>query len=272
MPRKGAIIVPILIVLLIISSAFSAVSFYLYQKEHTYSGELKSQVTDLEGRLRSTEDKFSQAKKEASELTLKLQESDAKITELTDDLDHEKSRFNQASGQLAQLKSDLDKQKSMRLDLENKLKSAQDEGKQVKEQIKLIQQQKIELEEKIKSMETGSEGVELGKVIVNTDSSTPGAAKEVIIKTGKADVKITPPAAPLEGKIMIVNKEFNFAVINLGARDNIKTGDEFSVYHEGGYLGDLKAEKVHETMTAAGFPAELKDLIKENDKIIKKAK
>jgi cell shape-determining protein MreC len=81
-----------------------------------------------------------------------------------------------------------------------------------------------------------------------------------------------PLANPLEGKVTVVNKEYNFAVINLGQKDGVNVGDQFSVTREGKVIGDIKVEKVHESMSAAGFAAELKDAIQENDLVVQKAK
>jgi predicted RNase H-like nuclease (RuvC/YqgF family) len=280
MSRKGTIILPVLIVLIIISLSFAVVSFYLYQKEHAQNIQLQDQVTELNQRQRVTEGKLEDTKKAASELTLKLQEANSKVDSLTEELTQQKSTLTETSHKLDQVNSDLQQQKSLREDLEGRLKTAQDEGKQIKEKIKIIQQQKAELEDKIKNMEVGSEGVELGRVIVNgeaavADDTAKGKAKDkvsaVAVKSQKVGKKPAVPAG-LEGKVMIVNKEFNFAVINLGSRDNINVGDAFAIYHDGKYLGDLKVEKVHDSMSAAGFAPELKDFIKENDKITQKAK
>lgn len=287
MYRKGTIILPILIVLIVISSAFAAVSFYLYQKEHAQNIQLQDQITELNNRQRITEDKLGESKKQASELELKLQEADVKADSLAKEILQRKSELEETSNKLDQFKADLEQQKSLRQDLENRLQAAQEEGKQAKEQIKIIQKQKAELEDKIKNMESGSAGVELGKVVVagepvvidNTAKGKAKAANDQIkaaaLKAEKTDKKAQVLAvAPgiLEGKVMIVNKEFNFAVINLGSKDKVELGQEFRVTRDGKYIGDLKVEKVHESMSAAGFIPELKDLIKENDKVTQKAK
>lgn len=284
MHRQGKIILPVLIVLIVIALAIAGVLFNLYQKEHAQNIQLQEQLTTLGERQRATESKLEDTKKSASELALKLQEAKSKVNSLTDELTQEKSALSEASSKLEQLNLDLQQQKSLRQDLEDRLKTAADEGKQIKDQIKVIQQQKSELEDKVKKLEVVSEGVELGKVVVNgevavIDNTVKGKAKAAKDKANLASAKqadnagkkITVPAGP-EGKIMIVNKEFNFAVINLGSRDNVSLGDEFSISREGKYIGDLKIEKVHEAMSAAGFIPELKDLIKENDKITPKAK
>lgn len=285
MYRKGKIILPVLIVLIVISSAFAAVSFYLYQKEHAQNIQLQEQISELNNRQRITEDKLGDSKKLASELELKLQESGAKVDSLIKEMIRKKAELTETSNKLEQFKADLEQQKSLRQDIESRLKTAQDEGRQIKEQIKIIQKQKSELEDKIKNMEGSSSGVELGKVVVTgepvvIDNTAKGKVKAVnekinaaALKAEKTDKKTQAVSAGiLEGKVMIVNKEFNFAVINLGSKDKVEVGQEFRVSRDGKYIGDLKVEKVHESMSAAGFSAELKDLIKENDKITQKAK
>jgi hypothetical protein len=174
----------------------------------------------------------------------------------------------------------------LREDLEKQLNQVQDDGRQIKEQMKIMQQQKFVLEEKIKNLESGSGGVELGKVIVNSDLLP--AANDVVpdqfkitnkknkvpeAKVSKA-VKKEPPVLikGLEGRVKVVNNEFNFVVINLGSKDKINVGDEFLVSHAGKPIGDLKIEKVHEAMSAAGFAPELKNLIKEEDLVVQKIK
>lgn len=285
MYRKGTIVLPILIALIIILLSLIGVSFYLYQKEHTQNIQFQDQIVELSQRQRITEGKLEETKKLASELTLRLQEANSKVDSLTKELAQGKSEFTEVSNKLEQSNADLQQQKSLREDLEGRLKTATDEGKKIKEQIKIIQQQKGELENKIKNMEDGSGGVELGKVTVGgepviIDNTAKGKAKiadakaKAIALNQVKDNKTAQTAVPgiLEGKVMIVNKEFNFVVINLGSKDNINVGDEFSISHEGKYIGDLKVEKVHESMSAAGFIPELKDLIKENDKVAKKLK
>lgn len=276
MNRKGTVLFPILVVLIIISLALAAGAFYLYQKEHAQNIQLQGQVTDLENQKRLTEGKLEESKKTAADLQLKLQEAKTKMDSLTDELAQEKSARTETSNQLEQYKSDLQQQKSLRRDLEEKLKGAQEEGKKIKEQLKIIQQQKTALEEKIKNAEVGSEGVELGEVVVNNEPvvtiENPAKSKSGPAVKEKAGKKTAAQEKILEGKIMVVNREFNFVVINLGSKDNVKVGDEFSVSRDGKSIGDVKVEKVHETMSAAGFIPQLKDLIKENDKITQKAK
>jgi len=268
MDRKDGILIPVLIILIIISLALAAGGFYSYQNEHTKSIQLQAQIEGLNTRQRITENKLEETKKKAVEFQLKLQEANAQIDSLTNELAQEKSLRLEASNKLEQFKVDLEQQKVLRQDIENRLNQAQDDGKKIKEQIKVMQQQKAELEAKIKNLESISSGVELGKVVVAPSPALKPEKKSAAPQKKSA----APQEKSLEGKVMVVNKDYNFAVLNLGSKDGVNTGDEFSVYHVGKVIGVLKVEKVHESMAAAGFPEELKNIISENDKVVQKAK
>ncbi len=272
MKRKGAILLPVLIVLIIISLALAAGGFYSYQNEHAKTIQLQAQIDELNTRQRITEGKLEESRKKATEFQLKLQEANVQIDSLTNELAQEKSLRLEASNKLEQLKVDLEQQKVLRQDIENRLNQAQDDGKKIREQIKVMQQQKAELEAKIKNLESISSGVELGKVVVNNETAKEkSSAPAPAVKPGKKSAA-PPQVKSLEGKIMVVNKDYNFAVLNLGSKDGVNTGDEFSVYHVGKVIGVLKVEKVHESMAAAGFAEDLKNIISENDKVVQKAK
>jgi len=145
-----------------------------------------------------------------------------------------------------------------------------------------MQQQKQALEDKIKSLEAGVANIELGKVVVNSEVVQPQAAPAVATKAAEKKNAPEPKAAKqeqrvpaaggIEGKIMIVNKEFNFVVINLGSKDKVNVGDQFFVSRAGKTIGDIKIEKVHEFMSAAGFAPELKEQFKENDTVTQKSR
>ena len=70
----------------------------------------------------------------------------------------------------------------------------------------------------------------------------------------------------------MVNKDYNFVVISMGSKDGIMVGNEFSIYHNGAYAGDVKVEKVHDSMSAAGFVTADKTKISEGDRVVAKAR
>jgi len=278
MNRKGAILKFVLIGIIIISVIAIGGVTYLYQTEVAKNNKLLAQVDEITAREKVTEGKLEVSKKKVSELTLMLQEAKDRIATISDDLDKEKTARQDASKELEQIKADMEQQKSSRQDIENKLTQAQNEGRKLREQLKTIEQQRTDLIAKIRSLESNAGGVELGKVVVNNETVDPSKGPAIAVEKN-VNAPVSEPAKedasqlkPLEGKVTVVNKEYNFAVINLGQKDGVNIGDQFSVYHEGKVVGDIKVEKIHESMSAAGFAAELKDLIKENDSVVQKAK
>ena len=104
--------------------------------------------------------------------------------------------------------------------------------------------------------------VELGTIVVGEDGM-PAADQE----------QWQPVPGALEGQILVVNKEYNFAVVNLGVKNGVNVNNVFAVYSQGQYIGDIKVEKVHESMSAANFVTPgIKDKILEGDKVVFKNK
>jgi len=272
MNRRARVITIILFVLIIIALAVAGGGFYLFQKEKIKTQELEVRVEDLTRKQLAAETDLQKSKKLISDLQAKLEVANVQINSLNTDLEQQKRDGQESLAKMEQLKIDLEEQKELRLDLEKKLNKASEEIRKAMFQIKDLNSQKVTLESKVKDLEEKSQEVELGKIIVSPEvpMTEPKVAETQIVseKTEK-----TPQILGLQGKVLVVNKEYNFAVINLGAKDNVIVGEEFSIYHNNKYVGDVKIEKVHESMAAAGFlSSDIKDKISEGDKVVQKVK
>lgn len=263
----------VLIIMIVVSLALAAVGFSLFQKEHVKNIQLVNQVQELTTKQKIAEAKLNEAQKALAGFEIKLKDSTAQISALNSQLQEEKTAKEEALARMTQMQDDLEQQKIMRSDLEKNLTKAQEDVRSIKVQLRNINAEKARLEEKLKTLEAKSD-VELGKIVVSPESSQAGAQVE---KTGKA---VQAPAAGsavatqgLEGKVLVLNKEYNFVVINLGAKDGLAAGELFSVYRGNTYLGDVKVEKVQDVMSAAGFVADgVKNKVKEGDRVVKKSK
>ena len=277
----------ILIVLIIISLLLAGGAFYLLQKERAKTLDLQGQLDDLNSKQKMTEMRLEESKKMISTLESKLQDAQAQIDTLTSELQQEKNIKLEALGQIEQLKSELEQQKKLRSNLEKNLSDAQAELKNIQARLKDMEGKKAELEKKIEEFqakyegERKTEGVQLGKIVVSpegaqiqegpaTDIQAQEAAPQTVSgleQTGALSL------GTLEGKVLVVNKDYNFAVINLGSKDGVNIGQVFSVLHNDNFIGDIKIEKVHDSMSAAGFlSADIKDNINEGDKVVLKTK
>jgi hypothetical protein len=80
-----------------------------------------------------------------------------------------------------------------------------------------------------------------------------------------------PGTAILEGKVLVVNKEYDFVVVNIGQKDNLVIGDTLEIFRKEKKLGELKVEEVRDSMSVA-IPVEpnLIKQIKEDDRVARK--
>ena len=265
----------ILIVLIIILLIFTGVVFGLFQKERAKNLGLQIQLEDAKAKQRTTEARLDESKKLISDLQIKLQDNQTQIDNLNSEVQKERDSKQQALTQIDQLKSDLENQKEMRSTLEKKITQAQEQVNKAQSQLKELEAKKTELEVRLKESESKgqeakSTGVELGTIIVGPETSpqvTVAQASQVSTQKEK------PSTSNLAGKILVINKDYNFAVIDLGSKDGITVGNVFSVYHKDKYIGDIKAEKVHDSMTAAGFVSgDVKNKFSEGDRVVLKTK
>lgn len=223
---------------------------------------LQEELEDTKIKQRIAETKLEESKKAIATLEVKLQEAKNQVDTITRDLERERNLKQEAQVQIEQLKIDLEKQKDLRSDLENKFTQTQKSLEKMQAQVNNMKSKKSELEKKIKELEKQALDVQLGRIVVGPEGVT--IPTPVTTESKKATVV-------LEGKILVINKDYNFAVIDLGSNDGVKIDDVFSVYHDDTYVGDIKIERVHDYMSAAGFlSVGIKDRVKEGDKVVQK--
>ena len=253
------------------------------QKETVKSAALQEELTNTKEAQKILESKMDEAKKTIQGLETKLKDNLTQIMSLGKDLQQEKSRKEDALNQVDRLKMDLQQQQSLRSDLENKFTRAQEEAKRMQAELSALEGKKAELEVKIKELEEKSQGVELGTIVVAPETTITPVKAEPVKKAepakksekaaAKKQMQEPQTSGGMEGKILVVNKDYNFAVINLGNKDGVNVGNTFAVYHNNKYLGDVKVEKVHDSMAAAGFSSEdMRNKVSEGDKVVSTTK
>ncbi len=268
--------VVLLVVLMLVFLSAAVTGFYLYNKEHIRNIELEERVEELSIKQKITEAKFLEAQKVISTLEEKIKDSVTQINTLTDEINKEKASKEDALSGMEELRQEIEEQKTLKLELESKLSQAQDAVKTMQGKLSALESDKKDLSLKLKDLEEKTAGVELGKIVVSPEpdkaTTAKGKKKAPAAKASK-EAPITPIASGkvLEGKVLVVNKEYNFVVINMGSKDGVSLGQVFTISRGNNILGDVKVEKLHDSMAAAGFITEdTKNKVREGDKVVRK--
>ncbi len=258
-------LVILIVVLLICSLGLGWYGFDLLQKEKAKVESLNEEIIVLTQKNKQAQIEIDDKKSKITALESQLQETNAELLTLRSSLEKEKSDKSQALSKVKELTDQISAKENEKATLEKKLTDSENTLREVDKRVKEMEEQlksaealKKDLEKKVLDLESKSQNVELGKIVVNPDAPKGAEGSK---SSGK-------PVKALEGKILVVNKDYKFAVINLGSKDGVSVGSIFSVTHNNKNVGDVKVEKVHENMSAAGFVTlELKDKLAEGDSV-----
>ncbi|MCX7661389.1 MAG: hypothetical protein N2Z79_01735 [Candidatus Omnitrophica bacterium] len=260
MNKEAKVSTILLVLLLLVSLSLTGYIFNLFQKEQQKSVSLQEQLNEVNTKLRLTEKTVEDYKQKIQNLETQLKTSQEKIKSLTEELEREKVSKKELEDIYRRLSEELSQKEKEKEEVQRNYELTKNELDSLEKKLKKLEEEKSNLENKIKSLEDKTSQVNLGTVVVEQQ------------KTQKAAVSSTSAVSKrLEGKVLVVNKEYDFAVVNLGSKDGIKIGDRLSVYQDNNYLGDIEIERVHDAMSAGKFLSpQLKDKIKEQDKVILK--
>jgi len=257
----------LVVLLLVISLALGGGGYVMLKQEKDRSSRLEEELNATQRKYRDATSELETKNTKIAGLESSLEATSSQISTLNTMLAAEQTAKKDALAKLEELRAEASTQYGIATDLEKKLSKSEgtlrEVDKRLKEmeaQLKSAENEKLELEKKVKTLEEKFSSVELGTIVVSPEK--PVAPKKA---------QSAKQAKILEGKVLVVNKDYRFVVINLGSKDGIAAGMMFSVMHNNKNVGDVKVEKVHDTMSAAGFVTpDLKDKIIEGDSVTRK--
>ena len=264
---KTLTIFVVLIFILLVTS--TCIGFYLYhQEEHSHKKvqsdldalrvnyeKLQSQLKDVQGELALVEDKNKEADQKINNLLdeqdlneglrAALKKENTKLKEQVANIELSKQK----------IKTDLDDSASKLIQFQQLLKASEDKGN--------------ELEARLSTLAETNKNMEAKIDVLNLGQSTTLPAKSGSGKVELGKIVVTPKDGT--GNILSVDSDAEFVVFNLGLKQGIKPDSMLSVYHENQYLGDIKATRVQDEMSAADIIPPLSSRgIHKNDIVILK--
>jgi chromosome segregation ATPase len=257
MEKKVRLIVILLSSLLVLFFCSAILLGIIAQREKTQRIELSELLDRTTKEKQVVEKRLAEINKIKSELESSLREAEGKIADLIVKLEEAESAKTALSSELSErekvigdLNAKFESEKREKAELADRLTKSEEEYKTLKAQVEQLETLKVELERKLQ--EAATKGVQLEKIVVKPKEALPQEET----------------APSIEGKILVVNREFDFVVINLGQRDGVELGTIFLVYRDGESLGKVQAEKVYEGMSTAIFlPEARKEEIREGDSV-----
>ena len=242
MSKTFNIVLILLIVASIISAVFAVIGFMGKEREYMKRIVLEDKLAatlkekkDLEKDLEAvktakaqTEAKIAKLEEKTKELSSKLEEAEQKNESIGLDLEAKKT-------ELAKVKIDLDNEKKEKLNISKTLDGLQSDYDKIKREAARLTNEKIDLEKKIAELQE-KQSVNLDKIVVNSDEAE------------KSSQSVKPV---MQGKVLVVNKEYNFIVSDIGQDKSVQKGMKFEVMDGARSLGQAEIDKVYDTMSSA---------------------
>lgn len=124
-------------------------------------------------------------------------------------------------------------------------------------EVKSLRQAKADLESKVLEL-SEHPTVQLDPVLITQGGVTEGGGSSARRASDQ----------PLQGHVLVVNREYDFIVVNLGRNQGLSIGQEFQVVRGQEVLGHVKIEKIYDELSAAAIlPNSNKDAIREGDSV-----
>jgi hypothetical protein len=225
--------------------------------------ELEKERDELASAKQALEQQFSdvsaQAKTIAGELAQEKRAREALTAELA-----------QARDETGEVRGQLDQERSEKLTLTENLAKAKQSYQALSNELTTLRQAKEALEKRVKEM-LAARAKEAERIVVTPPAPIGGRVAPSPAPAGPAAPAFSAaPSAPksLTGKVLVVNREFNFVVANLGSRDGIRAGARYEIHRDGQRIATAEVEKIYDNMSAANLlQEEKKREVKEGDEV-----
>jgi chromosome segregation ATPase len=242
MSNTFKIVLILLIIASVVSAVMAVIGFMGKEREYMKRIVVEDKLALVLKEKKTLEDDLEAARSAKKESEGKISKMEEKIKDLSSQFDSVKQKGEAAIAELeikktelAKIKVELDNEKKEKLNISKKLDSLQSDYDKVKRDATKLTNEKIDLEKKITELQE-RESVDLDKIVVssNDNDSSSEAVKPL-----------------MQGKVLVVNKEYNFIVSDIGQDKDVQKGTKFDVMDGPKFLGQAEIDKVYDTMSSA---------------------
>lgn len=270
----------LLLVIALLASLAAAANFYVGKTtEHAKRVQVEHQMASLKkdvAALEKERDELMQAKTSLETQTADLTKQAKAVA---DQLVQEKRAREALNTELAQVRKDatniqtqIDQERGEKVAIAEDLAKAKQSYQALSNELTTLRQAKEALEKRVKEM-LAARAKEAEQIVVTPSGAAPSAAVPSAAAPAAAGASKAAAAVPAgkgtDGKVLVVNREFDFIVVNLGSRDAIKKGNRFVVLRGDKQIMTVEADKIYDNMSAANMLEEEKkgSEVKEGDTV-----
>lgn len=262
--RQGKIAVLLLGLLTVLSVVVAGVAITLQRRERDVrlakERELllvKSENEDLDQQLREVRTAKQQIEGELAKIKDQLAKAAQELETERQAKETLAKSVDERQREIDRLGKDLEQNRSERTSMSEQLAQLKKEQETLHTQLAELEQAKVDLESKVLEFSSAHPTVELDKVVVT------GTGAQAASTSAAGD-----QAAAVQGQVVVVNREYDFIVMNLGKNHGLAIGQEFQIVRGDQVLGRVKVEKVYDELSAAAIlPESKKDEIREGDTV-----
>lgn len=267
--EAGKTLAPLLGVLAALAMGVAAIAIVLQaqerEKRRAKEHELQQALIeneDLKGRLQELQEAKAKVEDELTHVRKELGDSQTQLAKAVEAQTALSRAMEEKEKEVGRLTQDLSQARSDARSVSAQLAQIQSERESLKRQLGELERSKGDLESQVAELTTRPT-VELEKVLVKNDEP---AAVDAVSSMG--DAPASSDASPANGQVVVVNREYDFIVMNLGKNQGLSVGQEFQITRDSQVLGTVKVEKVYDELSAAAIlPDSQKQSIREGDTV-----
>ena len=269
--ESGNILVSVISGLAVVALALSIFLFFQNQREHNIRLEKERQVANLiqerdQLQIQITTLETAKSKVEAEldrtkqDLMQAKAQADHSQQELSRSIDEKKGEMGKLQQAMDQMMKELAQARSERQDLSGKVAKLTSDREDLQKQLEDAHQQHQMLQAKLNEA-VHVPTVQLDKVTVSSAEQEPAPLMSAMQPRPIA-------SSVLAGQVLVVNRDYDFVVVDLGKNQGLSMGQEFKIVRGDEVLGRVKIEKVYDDLSAAAMLADTKkEAIREGDSV-----
>jgi uncharacterized protein YoxC len=221
-------------------------------------GTLEQAKAQLESELGRVRDDLASTKKQLAE-TMAQQEELSKSLQA---MEGRKNEVDSLTGTIDQMTQELLGVRRDRDQLAKRVGELEQEQQDLQGRLSSTETERATLEKQLAEFKRVPT-VELGKVVVSTEQDLPKGrvarpapkveTTTVPMRSQSAERASTASGVAAQGQVVVVNREYDFVVMDIGKNQGIAIGQKFEVVRGSDVLGTVKVEKVYDDLAAAAI-------------------